>query len=80
MIRFALAVLLSLSFIIQGIYYAGSPSKPFGFRLLSKFFFNLGQEYGFWLISTPFLVLGVAIPYIVLFRAPESKDTSEDDE
>lgn len=80
MIRFALAVLLSLSFIIQGIYYAGSPSKPFGFRFLSKFLFNLGQEYGFWQISIPFLVLGVAIPYIFLFRTPDSKEAAEDEE
>ena len=80
MFRFAWAVLLSLACIIQGIYYAGSPDKPFGFRFLSRFLFNLGQEYGFWLISTLLLVLGFTIPYIVLFRTPDSKGTSEDDE
>lgn len=72
--RFAFAILLSLSCIIQGIYYAGSPNVPFSVRPFSKLVFDLGNAYGFWLVSTPFLLVGFGIPYILLFRKGDSPD------
>jgi hypothetical protein len=72
-LRFAGAMFVSLMFIVQGIYYARSPSEPISLKPSLQFIFGLGEEYGFWLISIPMLLLGFAIPYLAVFREDRGK-------